>query len=74
MSSFAYFDGPKAFEVLSWRMDAVPGLQATLFLNMQRRRGDTTSVNDLVRGFADRFWGRDWPGRRGLPSTTTLDR
>lgn len=62
VSSFAYFDGPKAFDVLSRRMDAVPGLQATLFLNIQRRRGDTTSASDLVRRFADRFWGNDWPG------------
>ena len=62
VSSFAYFDGPKAFEVLSRRMDAVPGLQATLFLNIQRKRGDTTAADDLVRRFADRFWGSDWPG------------
>jgi hypothetical protein len=62
VSSFAYFDGPKAFDVLSRRMDAVPRLQATLFLNIQRKRGDTTSANDLVRRFADRFWGADWPG------------
>ncbi|MEP7378003.1 MAG: DISARM system phospholipase D-like protein DrmC [Chloroflexota bacterium] len=62
VSSFAYFDGPKAFEVLSRRMDAVPKLQATLFLNIQRRWGDTTAAHDLVRRFADRFWGSDWPG------------
>ena len=62
VSSFAFFDGPKAFDVLSRRMDSVPGLQATLFLNIQRRRGDATSAHDLVRRFTDRFWGSDWPG------------
>ena len=60
--SYAYFDGPRAFEVLAGRMDAVPNLQVTLLLNIQRRRGDTTGAPDLVRRFADRFWGTDWPG------------
>ncbi len=61
-SSFVYFDGPRAFEVLARRMDEVPGLRVTLLLNIQRRRGDTTAAADLVRRFANRFWGTDWPG------------
>jgi phosphatidylserine/phosphatidylglycerophosphate/cardiolipin synthase-like enzyme len=27
-----------------------------------RRRGDTTSADQLVRAFADRLWRTDWPG------------
>ena len=61
-SSFAYFDGPKAFEVLAKRLDEKPGLQVTLLLNIQRKKGDTTAADGLVRKFADRFWGTDWPG------------
>lgn len=60
--SFAYFDGPRAFDVLARRMEAVPDLRVTLLLNIQRRRGDTTAESDLVRRFTDRFWGTDWPG------------
>ena len=60
--SFAYFDGPRAFEVLARRMDAKPDLQVTLLLNIQRKPGDTTAPEQLVRRFADRFWGTDWPG------------
>jgi cardiolipin synthase len=62
VSTYAYFDGPRAFEVLARRMDERPELRATLLLNIQRRRGDTTTATDLVRRFADRFWGTDWPG------------
>lgn len=62
VSSYAYFDGPKAFETLSRRMDELLALKVILFLNIQRRRGDTTSAHDVVRRFADRFWGQDWPG------------
>lgn len=61
--SYAYFDGQKAFDVLARRMDTVPDLRVTLLLNIERKRGDTTIATDLVRRFADRFWGTDWPGK-----------
>jgi phosphatidylserine/phosphatidylglycerophosphate/cardiolipin synthase-like enzyme len=61
-STYAFFDGPSAFEVLARRMDARPGLQVTLLLNVQRKRGDTTVADQLVRRFADRFWKHEWPG------------
>ena len=62
VSSYAFFDGPRAFQVLAQRMDARADLKVTLLLNIQRRRGDTTSADQLVRKFADRFWTTDWPG------------
>ena len=62
VSSYAYFDGPRAFDVLAQRMDARPDLRVILLLNIQRIRGDTTAAEELVRRFADRFWGTDWPG------------
>ncbi len=61
-STYAFFDGLSAFEVLAKRMDAKTGLQVTLLLNVQRKRGDTTVPDQLVRQFADRFWKREWPG------------
>jgi phosphatidylserine/phosphatidylglycerophosphate/cardiolipin synthase-like enzyme len=62
ISSYAYFDGPSAFAVLAQRMEAKPLLDVLLLLNIQRRRGDTSVPSDVVRRFADRFWGTDWPG------------
>jgi len=62
VSTYAYFDGPRAFEVLARRMHEKRELKATLLLNIQRRRGDTTLAEDLVHRFAERFWGTDWPG------------
>lgn len=61
-STYAFFDGPKAFDVLARRMDAIPELLVTLLLNIQRKRGDTTAADHLVRRFADRFWQIEWPG------------
>jgi phosphatidylserine/phosphatidylglycerophosphate/cardiolipin synthase-like enzyme len=61
-STYAFFEGPKAFEVLARRMASRPTLRVTLLLNIQRKRGDTTASERLVRRFADRFWKTDWPG------------
>jgi phosphatidylserine/phosphatidylglycerophosphate/cardiolipin synthase-like enzyme len=61
-TSYAFFDGPKAFHVLARRMDERADLRVTLLLNIQRKRGDTTAAEQLVRRFADRFWATDWPG------------
>ncbi len=63
-STYAFFDGPRAFEVLAQRMDARLELKVTLLLNIQRKRGDVTAADHLVRQFADRFWTKDWPGDR----------
>lgn len=62
-STYVFFDGPKAFQVLARRMDERAGLEVTLLLNIQRTWGDTTAKDELVRKFADRFWSKDWPGR-----------
>jgi len=61
-STYAFFDGPRAFDVLARRMDARPELRVTLLLNIRRKRGDTGVAEQLVRRFADHFWGTDWPG------------
>jgi phosphatidylserine/phosphatidylglycerophosphate/cardiolipin synthase-like enzyme len=61
-STYAFFEGPKAFEVLARRMEARPALRVTLLLNIQRKKGDSTASEHLVRRFADHFWKTDWPG------------
>ena len=62
LCSYAFFDGPTAFATLAGRLDSNPLLKVTLLLNIERRRGDTTAADSLVRRFADHFWGEAWPG------------
>ena len=64
LSTYTFFDGARAFEPLARRMDEAPDVSVTLLLNIERKRGDTTRADDLVRRFADRFWNEDWPGTR----------
>lgn len=61
-STFAFFDGPRAFRVLAKKMDALPDLTVTLLLNIHRKLGVTTAPDRLVRRFANEFWSREWPG------------
>jgi phosphatidylserine/phosphatidylglycerophosphate/cardiolipin synthase-like enzyme len=61
-STYAFFDGPRAFHILAQRMDSRVDVSVTLLLNIQRKSGDTTAADHLVRKFADRFWSTDWPG------------
>jgi len=62
LSSFVYFDGSSAFEMLANRLDHNPSLEVCLFLNIQRKKHDTCSPTELVRRFTDQFWTKDWPG------------
>ena len=61
--SYAFFDGPTAFATLAARLDANPQLHVTLLFNIERRRGDTTAADSLVRRYADHFWEEAWPGK-----------
>ena len=61
VSTFVFFDGPRAFKSLAERMEERPNLDVKVLLNIQRRRGDTTELDDLVRMFADNFWKSEWP-------------
>ncbi len=64
VSAYAFYDGPRAFKHIARRMEAVPQLDVTLLLNIQRRANDSSAPAELVKRFADRFWKRDWPGER----------
>ena len=55
-STYAFFDGPKAFRLLANTLDNTPSLEVTILLNIQRAWGDTTESSHLVRRFADKFW------------------
>lgn len=63
-STYAFFDGPRAFRILANRMEEVPDLEVVLLLNVQRKYGDSTDTADLVNGFAKRLWTKEWPGER----------
>ena len=64
VSTYAYYDGQRAFRTLADRLDDTDGLQVRILLNIQRKLGDTSASDELIVRFAERFWGTDWPGAR----------
>ncbi|MBV6457218.1 MAG: hypothetical protein HONBIEJF_00325 [Fimbriimonadaceae bacterium] len=61
-STYAFYDGPRAFKVLADSMEAKPNLRVQLLVNIQRKRNDTSSGNQVIRRFTDYFWKHEWPG------------
>ncbi len=61
---FAVYQGKSVFKTLGERLDSDDTLEATLCLNIERRHGDTSRSQGIIRRFADEFVRDSWPGRR----------
>ena len=63
ISTYAYFDGKSAFAELAARMEAIPGLEVHLILNIHHR-DDMASAEKTVEVAARNLWRYNWPGSR----------
>lgn len=63
---YAVNDGRTIFRDVAERLDALPGLNVTLCLNIHRS-GDTSASPVIVQRFLEEFRKRHWPGKR-LPT------
>lgn len=64
---YAVSRGREVFRTLAERMDQEPNLQARLYLDIQRAAGDTSTDNQIVRRFMQRFATTQWPEGSRLP-------
>lgn len=64
LAGYAVYGGHVVFKELAERMDQNPGLQVQMFLDIQRPSHNHSSPSELVRGFAERFVEKEWPGKR----------
>ncbi|MBI3269057.1 MAG: phospholipase [Planctomycetes bacterium] len=64
VSTFVVYQGRDLFRTLAQRMDEVPDLRASIFVNVPRREGDPRSEAEILREFADNFRGSEWSGKR----------
>ena len=62
VAGYAVYQGKEVFRALAERMTEVPDLRVQMFLDVQRKYGDSTEELELVRQFAHRFRSKDWPG------------
>lgn len=61
IAGYAVYQGQKVFHALAQRMVERPALKTRMFLDIQRKPGDTSSSAELVRRFAHRFQTDEWP-------------
>lgn len=67
IAGYAVYQGQKVFHALAERMAERPALKVRMFLDIQRRPGDTSSSAEIVRRFAHRFQSEEWPLGRPCP-------
>ena len=67
VAGYTVYQGQHVFHALADRMQELPSLKVRLFLDVQRKAGDTSMDSEIVRRFAHRFRETQWPGDRPLP-------
>lgn len=61
---YAVHQGERVLRTLAERMDAEPSLEVVLCLDVARQAGDTTSSEDVLARWSQRFRQEQWPGAR----------
>jgi phosphatidylserine/phosphatidylglycerophosphate/cardiolipin synthase-like enzyme len=64
---YAVYQGQKVFRDLADRMVEHPGLKVRLYLDIQRKDGDTSMPEEVVRRFSEHFRSTQWPLQRPVP-------
>jgi len=67
IAGYAVYQGQKVFHSLAERMVECPALRVRMFLDIQRKPGDTTAPAELVRRFVHRFQSQEWPAGKPVP-------
>ena len=64
VAGYVVYKGKRVFRALAERMAELPELEVRMFLNVERRRTDTSLDSEVVKGFRHRFRTKEWPGPR----------
>ena len=67
VAGYAVYQGQRVFQALADRMVQYPELRVRMYLDIQRKPGDTSAAAELVRAFCHRFRTTQWPVERPLP-------
>lgn len=67
VAGYAVYQGQRVFQALADRMLERSSLKVQMFLDIQRKQGDTSADSEVVGRFAHRFRTAQWPADRPLP-------
>lgn len=68
VAGYSVHQGQRVFRDLADRMVECPELQVRLYLDIQRRDGDTSLPSEIVRRFSERFRTTQWPAGKPIPA------
>jgi len=64
VAGYAVYQGREVFSALAKRMEELDDLKVDMYLNVQRKYGDTTAEEAILEEFTSRFKNKEWPGTR----------
>lgn len=67
IAGYAVYQGQKVFRALAERMSEVPRLRVRMYLDIQRKPGETAAEGELVKRFSDHFCSTQWPEHQLFP-------
>ena len=67
VAGYAVHQGRRVFQALAERMAERNDLGVRMFLDIQRKPGDTSAASEIVKRFAQRFCDAQWPAGHRLP-------
>lgn len=67
VAGYAVYQGQKVFQALAARMNERPDLAVRMYLDIQRKPGDTSMESELVKRFCHMFKTTQWPNGSRLP-------
>lgn len=67
VAGYAVYQGQKVFQALATRMNERPELGVRMYLDIQRKAGDTTMESELVKRFCHLFKSTQWPNGSRFP-------
>ena len=74
IAGYAIHQGQRIFQVLAERMEQHPEMEVRFYLDIQRKVGDTSASDQIMRGFVDRFRSAQWPLEKPLPHVYYMPR
>lgn len=67
ISTYGVYGGREIFQTLAERMDASMELGVRIFVNIERKHGETGSIREIVDRFVHQFREYHWPAQSRLP-------
>lgn len=67
ISTYAFYGGREIFQTLAERMDASSDLAVRIFVNIERKSGETCPTSEIVSRFLHQFREHHWPAQSRLP-------